>query len=248
MVRAKDLDTIAPDDPIIIPEEEIKEKKKEEKVLKIEKKSPQKNKKKEKKKNDPQEKACNILGQTSNCFSSFLINPKFFDFVEREEGETILLAIRSHWSVNMKWILSTIAMIFVPFIFGFLDILQQLPIRYQIVSAIFWYLITFVFAFEKFLDWYFDVFIITDRRLVDIKFNNILNKHFAEAELGVIQDVSSSVRGIFGTFFNYGTILVQTASEINQIIFRSVRNPEKVIKLLQELRSDYHDRYPGGRL
>lgn len=244
MTRSPDLDIIAPDDPIIIPEENKKET-----VLK--KTSPLKTKKKKKsisKKIDLREKACSILGQTTHCYSSFLINPKFFDFVEREPGETILLAIRSHWSVNSKWILSAFSLLFVPFFLSILDIFQQLPVKYQIVSVLFWYLIIFIYSFEKFLDWYFDVFIITDRRLVDIKFNNLLNKHFAEAELRVIQDVSSSVRGIFGTFFNYGDILIQTASEVSQITFRNVRNPEKVIKLLQELRGDYHTKHPRGRL
>jgi hypothetical protein len=64
----------------------------------------------------------------------------------------------------------------------------------------------------------------------------MLNKHFAEADIDVIQDVSSSVKGIFGTFFNYGSVLVQTASEVNQINFENVPNPEKIIKVLQELR------------
>ena len=64
----------------------------------------------------------------------------------------------------------------------------------------------------------------------------MLNKHFAEAELSAIQDVSSSVKGILGTFFNYGDVLIQTASEINQINFEKVPNPEKIIKLLKELR------------
>ena len=39
-----------------------------------------------------------------------------------------------------------------------------------------------------------------------------------------------------GTFFNYGDVLIQTAAEINQINFEKVPNPEKIIKLLKELR------------
>ena len=65
---------------------------------------------------------------------------------------------------------------------------------------------------------------------------NMLNKHFAEADLSAIQDVSSSVKGLLGTFFNYGDVLIQTAAEINQINFEKVPNPEKIIKLLKELR------------
>ena len=73
----------------------------------------------------------------------------------------------------------------------------------------------------------------------------MLNKHFAEADLGMIQDVSSCVRGLFGTFFNFGDVLIQTASEINQITFEKVPNPEKIIKLLEELREKANNKEGG---
>jgi len=255
MARAKDLDTIAPDDPIITPQKdkqeiskEITKKKSSKKTTKGKKSKTKKTKKKKSSKMNAREKACQILGRNKNCFSSFLINPKVFDFIERKKGEEILLAIRPHWTINIKWFLIAIIMAFAPLLVSNLHLFGSLPLKYQIVSFIFWYLIIFIYIFEKFLDWYFDVFVVTDRRLVDIKFNNLLNKHFAEAELGVIQDVSSSVKGLLGTFFNYGTVLVQTASDTNQIIFINVPNPGKIIQLLQELRADYQKKYRGGKL
>jgi len=130
-------------------------------------------------------------------------------------------------------------MIILPFVLNFFDVLNFLPSKYVFISTMFWYLLTFIYAFEKFLHWYFNVFIVTNQRVVDIDFNNMLNKHFAEAGIDMIQDVSSTVKGVSGTFFNYGTILIQTASEINEITFEDVPNPEKIIKVLQELREGY---------
>jgi hypothetical protein len=127
-------------------------------------------------------------------------------------------------------------MLFVPNLIDMLDTLKSLPVNYQFVAHLFWYLFTFIYAFEKFLGWYFNVFLVTNERVVDIDFKNMLNKHFAEADLSAIQDVSSSVKGLLGTFFNYGDVLIQTAAEITQINFEKVPNPEKIIKLLKELR------------
>ncbi|MFA5749971.1 MAG: hypothetical protein WC895_01980 [Candidatus Shapirobacteria bacterium] len=233
MNRSKDLDTIAPDDLIIeakeesiptvtpIIEKETKDFKPEIKIIK---------------KIQFKDKIYDILGHTKSPLSSFIVNPETFDFSERNEDESILLAIRPHWVTNFSWILISIAMLFIPSILRFLNVLESLPFNYQFVSILFWYLITFIYVFEKFLSWYFNVFIVTNKRLVDIDFNNMLNKHFAEADINMIQDTSSSVKGIFGTFFNYGTVLIQTASEINQIVFEDVPNPSKVIKVLQEIR------------
>ena len=146
------------------------------------------------------------------------------------------MAARPHWINNLSWIILTVLMIFVPLFFKYFTFINFFPIRYQLSALIFWYLITFIYAFEKFLSWYFNLFLVTNQRVVDIDFNNLLNKHFATANLEMIQDTSSSVRGLFGTFFNFGDVLIQTASEKNQIKFEKVPNPEKIIKLLKELR------------
>lgn len=232
MNRAKDLDSIAPDDPI--------ESTSSSKPTSSSKSKPSKTTISSKSVNNQNEefrqKIYSILGHTKSPFSAFLVKPKVFDFQERDSDEEIFLAVRPHWFTNATWVLTAIAMLFVPFIISYSGALSFLPATYQLVSVLFWYLITFIFAFEKFLSWYFDVYILTNERVVDIDFNNMLNKHFAEADIAMIQDVSSSVKGVAGTLFNYGTVLIQTASEVNQIIFDKVPNPEKIIKVLQQLR------------
>jgi len=225
MNRSKDLDTVAPDDEVLISPPE----KEKTTVTKIKEE-------KSKTKENLNKKIYNILGHTKNSFSSTLVKPKVLKFAEQNDSEKIFLAVRPHWITNLSWIFVAFIMLFVPFFFKYLTFLDFFPSQYRLAITLFWYLITFISAFERFLSWYFDVFLITDERVVDIDCNNLLNKHFAEADLSMIQDVSSSVRGVFGTFFNYGNVLIQTASETNQITFDNVPNPEKIIKLLKELR------------
>lgn len=232
MNRSKDLDAIAPDDPIVSPSPKPKTEPKIEhqKTDKVPKVNPISSK------DEITQKVYDILGHTKTPFSAFLVRPKVFSFSERDEDEEIYLATRPHWVNNISWIVAAIFMLFVPLFFHYFSFLNFFPSQYQFSAVLFWYLFTFIFAFEKFLGWYFNVFLVTNERVVDIDFKNMLNKHFAEADLSAIQDVSSSVKGLLGTFFNYGDVLIQTASEINQINFEKVPNPEKIIKLLKELR------------
>ena len=72
--------------------------------------------------------------------------------LQKEKNEVVILAVRPHWITNIKWFFITFFMLFIPIIFRFLDLFQSLPFKYQFVSALFWYLITFIYAFEKFLD------------------------------------------------------------------------------------------------
>jgi len=246
MNRSKDLDTIAPDDEIVvstpikeIPKTPPKETPKKKDLI-IEEKTNILNKE------DFNQKIYNILGHTKSPFSAFLVRPKVLTFAERDENEEIYLAVRPHWINNLSWIVITTLMLFVPLFFHYFTFLNFFPTRYQFSAVLFWYLITFIYTFERFLSWYFNLFLVTNERVVDIDFNNLLNKHFAEADLSMIQDVSSSVRGILGTFFNFGDVLVQTASEINQINFEKIPNPEKVIKLLKELRELEEEKDHGG--
>jgi len=46
-----------------------------------------------------------IFGHTKSPFSSSLIFPKVFSFAERDDNETILIALRPHWFTNVSWIL-----------------------------------------------------------------------------------------------------------------------------------------------
>lgn len=237
MNRSKDLDTIAPDDPVIV---SSTSKKTDSSKSTISQEKPKKNITKTStsaNSNDAfYQKIYDILGHTKTPFSSFLVRPKVFSFSERDDDEEIYLALRPHWITNLRWTITTIFMLFVPLFFHYFTFLNFFPSQYQFSAVLFWYLFTFIYAFEKFLAWYFNVFLVTNERVVDIDFNNLLNKHFAEADLSAIQDVSSSVKGLLGTFFNYGDVLIQTAAEINEINFEKVPNPEKIIKLLKELR------------
>ena len=231
MNRSKDLDIIAPDDPVVItPVKESSKPKTEKKpVAKIDTVTQ--------KSLDFSQRVYDLLGgHSKGPLSSLLVNPKVMAFSEQNDGEQIFLAARSHWLTNLSWIFMFVIMIFVPFFFGYFSFLNFFPVQYRAAAVLFWYLITFISAFEKFLSWYFDLYLITNKRVVDIDFNNLLNKHFGQADLDDIQDVSSSVKGILGTFFNFGDVLIQTASEVNQINFTKVPNPDKIIKLIKELK------------
>ncbi|MDD4383424.1 MAG: hypothetical protein PHD49_04770 [Candidatus Shapirobacteria bacterium] len=244
MTRSKDLDTIAPDDlstEVSTKVDEVVHSPKKKKIIKTKIKTEEFIVKE-----DFNQKIHDILGHTKNPFSSFLVHPKVLKFTEQDDHEIIYLAVRPHWITNISWFFISIAMLFFPLLFGYLTFLNVFPIQYRFALVLFWYLITFIYAFEKFLSWYFDLFLVTNERLVDIDFNNLLNKHFAEADISAIQDVSFSIKGILGTFFNFGTVLIQTASEKNQIIFNNVANPQKIMRLLKELRD--LDEHQGDQL
>ncbi len=189
-----------------------------------------------------------LLGRTSHPLSAFLAKPKVFSFQERDAQEEIILVVRRHWFTNLGWIMATIVMIFAPLTLRLFPLLDFLPTNFQFIAILFWYTVTFAYAFEKFISWYFNVGIITDERVVDIDFNNLLDKKFSDAKISMIQDVTSRVSGVSQTLFNYGSVFIQTAAEVPEIEFEKVPSPDRIIKILQQLRQEEEQEAIEGRV
>ena len=76
----------------------------------------------------------------------------------------------------------------------------------------------------------------TNERVVDVDFYNLIDKRVSEASLSKIQDVSYTTAGVFGTLFNYGDVFIQTAAEVSEFKFDLVPFPEKVVQVLGDLK------------
>lgn len=170
-----------------------------------------------------------------NPFSAFSFYPDHIDFETRSKEEKVVLFLRQHIIVNFKWVLVTILMLLVPGTAQAFGVFQSLPPGFSLVIILSWYLITFAYALEGFLHWYFNVYIVTNKRVVDVDFHNLIYKEVSDANLDKIQDVTYNMGGVVRTIFNYGDVFVQTAAEVSEFEFIAVPKPDKVVKLMQDL-------------
>jgi uncharacterized membrane protein YdbT with pleckstrin-like domain len=102
-----------------------------------------------------------------------------------------------------------------------------------------------------FVDYYLDVYILTDKRIVDIRQNGFFKREIAELNLHQVQDVNAEVNGIFPTILHYGNVLIQTAAEKNNFLFGCVPHPygisKKIIDLHESLIEDNEDNSLGNK-
>lgn len=177
---------------------------------------------------------------THSHFSAFNMFPERINFATRDREEKIILMLRQHPIVNLKWIVVSIFLFLFPLLILRIGILSLLPTGYPLVVLMTWYLVSAAYAMEGFFGWYFNVFFITNRRVIDVDFFNLINKRVSDAEIEKIQDVSYSTSGAIGTTFNFGDVLIQTASEVTELSFERVPNPERVAEILNDLRAKVH--------
>ena len=175
-----------------------------------------------------------------NPFAMYAPYPLGVTFEGQEKGEVIILLLRAHIITLVPAVLATtillLAPIFVPSFLNLLniDLANFLSPVQTLLTGVFWYLLTFGYAFYKFIFWYFNVYLLTNERVVDFDFRGILHKETSYAKLLQIQDVSPKIIGFFGTFFHYGNVFLQTAGTKPEFEFHHVARPNEVAQAILE--------------
>jgi len=172
--------------------------------------------------------------------TSFAVSPEGVRFETQEPEEVVVVFLRQHLIVMLGpallvVLLALAPIVLFPFLFRLLTLPVDVPVNYLIVGTAFWYVVTFGFALMSFLRWFFNIYVVTDRRIVDIDFLHLLYKEFSEARLERVQDINFKSGGIFAAFFNYGDVNIQTAAEVPNIEFLTVPQPARVVEMISDL-------------
>lgn len=86
--------------------------------------------------------------------------------------------------------------------------------------------------------WSWDVFIVTDRRIIDVDQRGFFHRTVSEAGYEAMQDVRFAVSGLWQTVFRYGSVNVQTAGAQATIEATAVRDPQAVQDLIIRLQKE----------
>jgi len=173
-------------------------------------------------------------------FTSFWQNPQGVYFDTQEANEHILLFLRRHFVTNIPWIFMTIIFLFLPIVVNYLVkvtnfSLAVFPAPFLSASLIMYYLVVLTAGFLRFLGWYFNISLITARRVMDIELKDLVYKKISATKISLVQDVNYQQTGTIRTVFNYGDVLVQTAGATDNFFINAVPRPEVVVQVLEAL-------------
>lgn len=162
-----------------------------------------------------------------------------YSFEGQQKGEQIIFLLRQHPITQILAILAVFAIAILPFVFLFIDslylhFLTLLPLKTRFFLLFSWYLLVLGFAFERFLFWYFNVYILTNERIIDIDFFGVSSKRVSEARVSQVQDVSSDMSGPLRVFFHFGDVIIQTAAERPEFDFHAVPRCDLVAQRIGE--------------
>ncbi len=172
-----------------------------------------------------------------NLFSAFVQNPKDVCFENEESDEQVLLFLRRHFITNIGWIIGTILLSLLPLLLPFVlptieNSFSTIPKQFTEMFVLFYYLILLGFAFTSFLYWFYNVGIVTQKRIVNIQFADISYKNIQSTILKDVKDVEFTQSGFFQSLFNFGNVSVQIEASGVQFVFMRVPQPGKVADIL----------------
>lgn len=171
-----------------------------------------------------------------NFFRAFIAKPENISLDIQDKDEKIVLVLRQHLITQLSGALIIFAAIFfIPALLEFAGFLRALPPQFISAFYIFWIIMSSGWISHAFLIWFFNVYIITDERVIDVDFNSMIHRNISSAKIDNIEDVTTKSVGPMSAVFDYGTILIQTAGEKTEFEFEHVPQPAKVTKLINEL-------------
>ncbi len=177
----------------------------------------------------------------SMLFSAYLEKPSSTNFYGEDVGEHILLLLRRSLITNARWLLLSVVIFTAPVLLSVLlqfandPLFTGFPKDTAFVATLLWYFFWFFYTFINYLNWFFNVNIVTNKRLVDMDFYDFTHRNITEAPLRSVEDVTHSITGFSQISFNYGTVFIQTAAEKREIEFEFIPKPAKVADMISDL-------------
>lgn len=168
--------------------------------------------------------------------------------VNFEEGEKIIKVVRRHYLVIVPIITTLMLIALAPLIFYLLIvsdfvsldqnikmIIEDFFMKWKTFGYSLWLLLLWIIFFIEWTDYYLDLWVITDRRIIDVEQKGFFRREVTSFRYEQIQDITVETRGLIETLFKFGTLHIQTAGHNREIIIRDAHYPEEARTLILRL-------------
>ena len=161
------------------------------------------------------------------------------------ENEKVIIAFHRHWIVVASK-LTFAAVLFLPALVA-LVVLPSLGIEAKFLLLANYFLSVYMMvvlavSFVIWFDYYLDIWIVTDERIIDVEQIGMFRREVSEFMLSRVQDITVEIPNFMATLLHYGNIRVQTAGE-QGFSARDIPQPDKIKDIiLAEARKANHVR------
>jgi len=171
-----------------------------------------------------------------------------------KDYEDIAFIVKAHWSELIPQVLLALLLSAIPvgayfFISRYEPGLLQtawLPLV-VILGGSAWYLFVLLLFFTNFTDFFLDVWIVTNERIITIHQLGLFARTIIQTRLYQVQDVKTVVQGALHSMVGFGNVVVETAGTDGKLIFDNIPHPNDVARKIMEL-VEADRKYHGEKL
>jgi hypothetical protein len=182
-----------------------------------------------------------VQAEAVHLWSTFTHHPKGISFAQKNPDEEVILFLRRAFITNLSWISLTIVLCVLPvFVLGLLRQSNvsffSLPLHFPLFLLIFYYLLVIGYALANFITWFYNLGIVTEKRVLDVAFTNITAISVAATAVGDMRDVEYSQKSFAESFFDYGdvTIIIEETPQ-RTFVFEKAPHPAQVVDIISKL-------------
>lgn len=155
-------------------------------------------------------------------------NPKK-QFKDQYDDEEVLMVFRKHPVVMRKGLI----LFMLAILLGTIPSFIKPELSYFYIGIASGFILGLILMFPSWIYWYFSVYIVTDKRFVQITQKGFFSKSFSDIGINHIQSVNYQVVGLQETLLGFGTIIIQTY--LGDMIIHDVHHPGSTSKELSQV-------------
>jgi uncharacterized membrane protein YdbT with pleckstrin-like domain len=156
--------------------------------------------------------------------------------------EKIVLKLRKHWVILVRDTVGTILLAFFPlFLLAIIQIMAPQYanftdyLAFMSFATALWLLLIFLSLAVIWTDYYLDLWIVTDKRIISVDQISLFNRKVTTLSHERIQEITVKEENFVQAFFKYGTLDIETASPTDgDATMEGIPHPENVRKTILE--------------
>lgn len=166
-------------------------------------------------------------------------------FPNQRDDERIFVLTRRHYVDFLSTIIGTAFLFIFPialFIFAYynnsLEVFSVLEWDLLILGAIAYYLLISSYFLTAWFRYYYDMFIVTDSRIIDVSQKGLFYREIYELNYEQIEDISTRTGGFLSTIFEAGDLQIQTAGSQRNFNIRRIPKPNIISEVIRSIGAD----------
>ena len=161
-----------------------------------------------------------------------------------ESNEEIYIIVRKHWIILVRTVLLLTILAILCLGIYLIAMLGNLPFVFTMLTVIGIGMIGIQYIFVQWINNELDIFVVTNRRIISYDQVGLLGRKMSQTTIDLVQEVNAVTGGFFGNLFQYGTIVIKTASDstgdISDFIITLIPDPldmsRKIHSFIDEFR------------